>query len=442
MFEGNIKTFQTYTPRLDPNAHNSRQPRLSVKDLDDYRSPSPLQSESRDRSKAVASAMRSLQEKIKQLEGENAGLRSNYVELEDRYVRDRERWQQKLLTEVGAVNEKHRDVHIRDERLSVELNRTRESFEELKEKLQIAEGRVRVLETENRRSNEQTSIDRENGNLQIINLQRKLEQVEDEAKELRLINQRLETDRKVQAEELMQAEQLITSLKDELSYLRDHSELTRSTLQSSLASSEAQLIKKNAEYEQQLRQLEVKNRSLTELSENHKRQLEYLKKEIAEIQQAKGESDIARHSMLKKSQRAEAVVKDAMSLNEQLVDAVKTQKYRRTQPRKTTKRPRSASKPLTPKPKAAERHVPAQAQTSRTRESTEVDWEIRRLEDTISNLNKQYRNMLQNSYTSSTDLKSLRVQLNAIAETLEDKTNELYRLKRMQQTALKEQIAY
>jgi chromosome segregation ATPase len=380
--------------------------------------------------------MRSLQEKIKWLERENEELRLNYEELEEGYLSEKERWQHRLLNEVGSAKEKAREVYSRDEALSTELKRAQQSLEEFKDKFQIAEGRIRLLENEHRRAGEQASIERENLNLQLINTQRKLEAAEEEVRDLKTAVQRHESNRGIQLEELLQAENLISSLKDELSYLRDHSEQQRTTLESGLAATEVRLAKQNTDYEQQLRQMEVKYTSSQELLESHRRQIEYLKQELAELQAAKEEHEEAREKLVRQSHRAELVAKEAMSLNGQLAEAVKAQ--RASVHPKVAKRP--TNKSLTPRTKKTSK-TQSRPQTSRPRKGAEIDWEIRQLEDTIAGLNRQYRQMLHSSYTSSSDLRPLRVELNAIAESLEDKTRELSRLKRLQQASLKEQLS-
>lgn len=376
-----------HIPRLDLKY---RQPspsaaQLSVPDSDDFQGKSSKALGSRDYSRAVAQAMRSLQEKIRHLDSENEGLRRRLVSLDQRYTQEREQWQRYAghggTTTVKSVTSPH-------ESTQGDLKRALAAVEEYKEKLRIAESQLRVQQTEGRREQGQAVIEKEAYSLKLGRLSSRLETVEEEAKELRATNQRLEAARAVHHEEIVQAEKLIVSLKEELSYLRDHCDLQKSTLQSSFASSEAQLSSQIEEYKQKLRQLEVRNHSLTELSDNHKQQLDYLKKELTELQRLRSHDESA--TLQPKTKPSQ------LKLN-------RTRRSRLTQSR-------------------------SRQQSHHSQESLEERAEIGRLQEAIATLNQQYRHLLETS--SAVDLQTLRLELNSIAETLEDNTSQLIRLKR------------
>jgi outer membrane murein-binding lipoprotein Lpp len=446
MTERDIKAVETYTPR-QYNPHTTR--KLSARETGSYRSLTPSNYELQGRS-AVATAMRTLQNKIKQLEGDNDALRRRYKELEDRYLEERERLQLRRTDDFAAVQTW--EVSARDELLLGELRRAQGSVEEHKAKSQILEGKIRLLESEIKRANEEAAIERENSSLHLSSAQRKLRAAEEEVRELKSASQRLGSSQSIKQEELLQAETLISSLKDELSYLRDHSQLQRSTLQSSLAVKETQLAQYGAEYEAKIHRMQVESRSVHELAENYRRQLEYFKRELSQtsgLPAAKASADCwsavgsrpqsnreEAGSDLRLSQRTEPVGKDARLSDQSTLKSLKSKS-------KGAKQPRTTGKSLTPRAKKKAKPVPAASprpQTSRTREDTELDWEIRRLTETIASLSKKYRLMLESSYSSTSDLRALRLDLTSIAEALEVKSNELYRLKRLQQSALRDRM--
>lgn len=410
---------------------------------------------------SVANAMRSMQDRIADLERENEGLKAKYASSEDKWLRETDRLQHRLSSESVSVHQTTRELHVRCDQLRADLQRVGEIAEEFKDKLHIAEGRVRLLETEARRVNEQASIEQENWSLQLTSARRKLEAAEEEAKELRSANQRLELDRRVRQEELSQSERLVETLKEELRYLRDHSDLQRVNLQGSLSSAEVQLGQEKTEHELQVRQLEVKNRVLQELSENLRRQLEHLKRALDRQQTAETKARVDRVSLSQHSYQAPSrVSNDTTKPQKSTTRSAKAshtcRTYRTSKPSKIdsngTSRPQTSQEdavrelrvsPLSPRTSELlrpESIASSQLPTSRLRENTEVDLEIRRVEETMARLNKQYRELLETSHGSSTDLKSLRVELNAIGESLETKTNELYRLKRQQQSTLRERL--
>jgi hypothetical protein len=230
------------------------------------------------------------------------------------------------------------------------MKRALAAVEEYKEKLKIAESRLRVQETGGRREQGQTVIEKEAYSAKLRRLNTRLETTEEEARELRATNQRLAADQAVQREEVVQAEKLIASLKEELSYLRDH--------------------------------------SLTELSENHKGQLDYLKKELTELQKPDDES---------------ATLKPKTKPSQ--LNLKRTRRSRLSQSR-------------------------SRRQSNKGLEGSEEGAEIERLQETIAALNQQYRRLLETS--SSVDLQTLRLELNSIAQTLEENTSQLIRLKRKQ----------
>jgi hypothetical protein len=399
-----------------------------------------------------------MQDRIADLERENEGLKVKHSSSEDKWLRETDRLQHRLSSGSVSVHQSTRELHVRCDQLTADLQRVGEIAEEFKDKLHIAEGRVRLLETEGRRANEQASIEQENWSLQLTSARRKLEAAEEEAKELRSANQRLELDRRVRQEELSQTERLVETLKEELRYLRDHSDLQRVHLQGSLSSAEAQLGQEKAEHELQVRQLEVKNRALQELSENLRKQLEHLKKALDTQQTAETKARVDQVSL--SHQAPSRVANDATRPQKSTTRTAKAlhtcRTHRTSKPSKTdsvgTSRPQTSQEdavrelrvsPLSPRTSELlrpESIASSQLPTSRLRENTEVDLEIRRVEETMARLNKQYRELLETSHGSSADLKSLRVELNAIGESLETKTNELYRLKRQQQSTLRERL--
>ena len=366
------------------------------------RSPNPGLSDSKEfaGSKAYSLAMKALQDRIQSLETENIRLQETLSVQESKGFQDKSKLQQRYLQDLE-------DAKARETSLIKQL-------EEAQDALHAKNRLVGKLEDDCRAAIERGREQGEDSTKTAIRLRDELEQrtsqtehlrkqLESKVADLQTLQQLLtksESDSRVLQEQIERSQELVATLQGELDFLRTNGHAQRLTLQKNLSHVETELGKQNAEYLQRMRQLEVKNKHLTDLAESQKSQLEYLKQEVIELQRMNRESEEGRLALLQG--------RGSVDLGEQ----EKKQKTHRPKRQDSTHRSKRSS-------------PPPQKEVEEGDETTEE-----RLEREIAAYNRQYKALLQKSQEPGADLASLRVELNSVAAAMEAKSNHLYSLKK------------
>lgn len=370
------------------------------------RSPNPAFSDSKEvsSSKAYTLAMKALQDRIQALETSNLRLQETLSVQEAKEYQERSRLQQRYLQDLEEGKAKEAALAKKLEELQDALYTKSRQVAKLEDDYRAAEGRGRGQEDESRKAHSRLQEELEQRTAQVEHLRKQLDSKGNELQTVQQMLGKSEADSRVLQEQFERSQELVANLQGELEFLRTNGQVQRHTLQKNLSHVETELGRQNADYLQRMRQLEVKNKHLTDLAESQKSQLDYLKQEVLELQRMNRQSEEARLAMLqgKGVSRPESV-----DLGEQ------EKKHRMHR----GKRPDSAHR--------SKRSSPPPRESEESDETTEE-----RLEREIAAYNRQYKSLLHKSQEPGADLASLRVELNSVAAAMEAKSNHLYSLKK------------
>ena len=370
------------------------------------RSPNPAFSDSKEASssKAYTLAMKALQDRIQSLETDNLRLQETLSVQESKGYQEKSKLQQRYLQDLEEAKGKETALVKKLEEMQDALHAKNREIAKLEDDCRAADGRGRGQEDERRKAFSRLQDELEQRTAQVEHLRKQLDSKGNELQTTQQLLAKSEADSRVLQEQYERSQELVSTLQGELEFIRSNGQAQRHTLQKNLSHVETELGKQNADYLQRMRQLEVKNKHLTDLAESQKSQLDYLKQEMLELQRMNRQSEEARLAMLQGKGRS---TPDSVDLGEH-------EKKQRTH---RVKRPESThrSKRSSPLPKEAE-------------ESEETTEE--RLEREIAAYNRQYKSLLHKSQEPGADLASLRVELNSVAAAMEAKSNHLYSLKK------------
>ena len=368
-------------------------------------------------SKACAGAMRALQDRLKGLESENLDLKDKLIVLENRGNNDREKWQTRLIEEVQLNKEKEAIYSNKLQEREEEIERLHLRVCTLEEQMKIKETQVKYAEKEANRLMEQFKVDVESLNLQIELMHKALNEKQCESKSSNHVVERLEREKSLIAEELKQEKRISTSLQSEVNFLRENNENQRNSLQKNLEALENELSKQNLELISKVKELEIKNKSLRELNSNQSRQIDHLRKEVAEMNKVSKKND---------EQKIENLKNKGMET------------LKKVAPGKTLSRTNIRSK------SPAKPNLKKQNSMTEFKMNRESEDDVRKLieenERTLDKLNQRYKTLLGLSYKDNSDLATVRRDMSKIADEIDQKSEELYDLKKRQQDFLRAKL--
>lgn len=368
-------------------------------------------------SKACAGAMRALQDRLKGLESENLDLKDKLIVLENRGNNDREKWQTRLIEEVQLNKEKEAIYSNKLQEREEEIERLHLRVCTLEEQMKIKETQVKYAEKEANRLMEQFKVDVESLNLQIELMHKALNEKQCESKSSNHVVERLEREKSLIAEELKQEKRISTSLQSEVNFLRENNENQRNSLQKNLEALENELSKQNLELISKVKELEIKNKSLRELNSNQSRQIDHLRKEVAEMNKVSKKND---------EQKIENLKNKGMET------------LKKVAPGKTLSRTNIRSK------SPAKPNLKKQNSMTEFKMNRESEDDVRKLieenERTLEKLNQRYKTLLGLSYKDNSDLATVRRDMSKIADEIDQKSEELYDLKKRQQDFLRAKL--
>lgn len=413
---------------------------LRIDDLDSApkgRASSPFRSEEKQGSRAVAGAMKALQDKIKRLESANESLRLEITARDERLAKDRELWQQ----------QSHRDSEDAQAKEALVLSRIRELEEELrKQRLKDVsiEEYVKSLTRQLQTLQEEMDEERASAEQREAALQDRIEtaakQVEQKNKEAHLLDLNLQNAEKERSR--LQSENTDLALEldkvsTELEYLKESGESSASSFLTKMHEKEQQSARKVEECLERARDLELRNQHLTELLQAKEKQLEFMKVEIENLKRANASAESARMASLLESERARKVAYDMSLTNERLTQSMRETEVPQKQPRKAKVRTTSATRSRSKSPRLPTRLPPSVSIESPSSDS-DFSSQIAKLEREIASHNADYRAILDQA--DSLELTQMRASLTAIAEEMEAKSKELSALKRKQQSHIRSQV--
>lgn len=269
-------------------------------------------------SRAIAAAMRALQEKIRMLQTDNDKLSQSIIALEDKALEDRDKFQQRFTEEFRIQLEKEQDLTSKVIEFEEEVSRTQSRTCMMEEQIKILEAQILHIESEKRRNLEQYTIDKENLTLQLENAEKLIHMQRAEEEKVLIRAKHFEKDRVLLENEIEVSKSQINSLQSELEHYRSQVHILQTELNSTHKSYEnarAQLILVNltqtnekievehanklAEFKNTIRELEDKNKGLDDISNNQKTHILSLRREIEELKREVKLSEEARVMLLK-----------------------------------------------------------------------------------------------------------------------------------------------
>ena len=352
-------------------------------------------------SKAVAGAMRALQDKIKKLEMVNERMRKDFELVEVKLRNDREVWAEQSAREVGNTKSREATYLRHIQTLEADLKQERECNES-------AENMIRTLR-------DQSDSEKRDSDVRESSLQERIEmlmkQIDQKNKEIQLFERNLDSIEKERTRFLTENSDLnmkIARLTTELEFLKQGTEPSRTALIAKVQENESLLRQRLDESIAKSNDFEVMNTRLKEILSQKDRQLELLK---IELQHESNQRSFLNESM--------AAVRASIE---------KPKSAKKTEKESPSKRPkRSKTKDSGAKSNRKE----SQPQPHPQRESPpkdKVQARVAQLEQEIQSQHEEYKKVLQQSETM--DLSALRTSLNAISEDIEEKDKELKKLQK------------
>ena len=322
-----------------------------------------------------------------------------------------------MMEEVQLFKDKEILLSNRLQEREDEIFKLASKLSHIEEQLKIKETQCRHSENEIKRNSEQYFIDVESLNLQIELLQKNLNEKNFEGKNSHNVLEKIEREKNLIEEELKQEKRINQSLQSEVNFLRENSEHQRTSLQKNFESLEVELTRQNSEYFQKIKELEIKNKSLRDLNSNLMRQVDHLKKEIAEIMKMKQVSD------------------------EQKIEILKN---RGEKPKKAPSK--SMSKPIlrSKSPARGRMHSKNEKSMPDVKETAETEEDLRKsignCEKELEKLNSRYKTLLNLSDKESGDLTSVRKDMSKLADEIDKKSEDLFDMKKRQQAFLRAKL--
>lgn len=402
------------------------------------RSTSPMRTDaSRSESKAVAAAMKALQEKIKRLEGINEKLRSEIQALEERMELEKERWTEQSQREREDSQEKETLVLSRVRELEEDLRKQRLKDVNVEEYVKSLTRQLQGLQSQAEQEKESV---RERERLLQDRIEMLTRQTEMKVKETQLLERNLENAEREKSRLTAENSDLameMDKLNAELDYLKQNGENSASAFLARMHESEASISRKIEEYAEKIKDLELENQHLRELTVAKEQQVETLLLEVDSLKKSNFASESARLALSQESEKARKLAYEVTLANEKLTQSMRevTESHLKA-PRKGKIRTTSATRARSKSPKMPVRK--SQNQFSPYESSMNDDGKIVQLERELRRYNEEYKEILQQS--ESMELGKLRLELNSIAEVMEEKSRELAVLRRRQQSQIRSQV--
>lgn len=372
---------------------------------------------------SVAKAMRALQDRIKALETEKTQLTQQLNQAEVRLSAERAKLQSRVIEEASHASVKEKAMLSHFSAVEAENVSLHEQCRAQQEQLKIMEAQVKILQNENRHLTELCNLDRGNSSLQLMHAERELgvkREVETRhLKEVASLKERLGD---VQ-EELRSTKLSFDKLSVEASFARRTEEQQRAAQAKDFDQIEAAYTQQIQEQARCIKHLELQGRQLKDQVKAAERTADYWKRE-SQLEVKPGKL-IRAHSQTK-------------TPTSEIETALKKPHERR---RKSTNKHPLGDSSMPPYP-AFSHSVATSEPFSVIGLDQASQSEVQALELEIAALSRQSKQLLTKSGIGAFDLSTLRIELDAIAERMETKTNRLYSLKRGQQALLKSRMPY
>ena len=375
-------------------------------------------------SKAISSAMKALQERIKTLESKNALL---VQELESKKT-------QEINLESLKTKEEQLEYYESSAKhyywRSKELQ---ESNQQLVTKVQELQNQIKKLQ----RTNESSLKEKENLQKDIEQQQQhyksQLAELKDNVQKAQSseakVSQELKTIREqVSAtnDKLLEANTHIEYLGSQINETEEYYENQISEYQRKLESCQSRIQDSSKKTEQKLLDLQNQSTDHKKLVYEKDQKLSQLEKEVNTLRNANKILEEANLTLKRQYEQSQAFAKDVVSVNEQLVKTFK--KEEKLQTSQVKKKPKTT--------RASRTKTFKFGQDPEAEDYTSIE----NLENEIVDLNNHYKELLNSGPEKFSSISALRNQLNLIAGEMETKSAELHSLKRQRQNRLRSKI--
>lgn len=390
---------------------------------------SPMKENEGVKAHSISKAMRALQDRIKGLEAERNYAIAQLKDAEERFNSERNKWQSRVMEEISQASSKEKSILTRFSDVETENTNLNEKCLVQQEQLKILESQVKILQNENRHFTETYEIDRDNFQMQLDYAQKELGLKREAEKHFLKDIKTLEAQLAEAKEELRQTKLSLDKLTSETTFVRKNADLQRIAQEKNVEQMEATYSKLSQEQAHRIKQLELQLRRLKEEVKSAEKTADYWKKET-QIPEAKPV----------KLKRAHSQAKAVTATSQHNASIKKKPKQRLKKSPSIGKLSETATLP--PKYNLSPPKMPFdRIKTVTFDETLDSQSEIRALEMDVSALNRNYKQLLRETSEDTGNLSTLRAELNAIAEQMEQKTSRLYNLKREQQALLKSRMS-
>ena len=367
-------------------------------------------------SRALAGAMKALQEKIKILETELMDSKDLIMDLQTKHANDREKWQTRFIEEIQMKKERENYLQNKVYEMEEEVRKCHGKLQNAEEQIKIKDIQCKFVENESKRNSEKFSVDIENVTLQLDYLQKSLNSKIAAEKKIQKGLEAAARDKELAEEELKQQKRINSSLQAEVNYLRENADYQRNSIQKSHESLQSEFTQQNLEFSQRIKELEIKNKSLRDINHNQSQQILHLKKEISELN---------RMNELNSTSKIDLVKSNSMKNKPPYMQNIKNSNSKR----------RSVSPGL--------RKQGSDLGKSTKKEQGSDDGfkkQISTCEREIDKMSSSYRDLISMSSQGSGDLSALRREMAKLATDIEKKNEELFTYKKKQQSFLRERL--
>ena len=378
-----------------------------------------------------------LQDKINLLESKNLEYESEI---------------QRLKSEVNDLKSKLNNFHLQKQKEMTLRNLELDSeFKLTHGKLKTLEGQNAFLKTqlefyeeENKRSQEQYYIDKENWILQCENLKRQLQYKQIDGSSTGQSVKIEKEENKALRDQISRISVSEKALFDENCELKKLLERDKQEYKDKIQLAEREIKSLKDDYEISLQEIQHENEKLKNICGSQNASVAALEKKIAELENANIISEEARESLKKQQEATRYFIKDVVSVNKQLTESLKKEPTKAPKPRKSEKsglakriKPSSSTSSL----KGAEKKQRNMASIpSYLNQEYKMQLQIQELENEVAGINMKYKELLKNPQDGSFDYQTLKSELDSVAKALDEKGKELFSAKRRYSSIVRDKM--
>lgn len=377
------------------------------------------------------------QDKIKQLENYNFEYEAEI---------------QRLRSEISDLKAKNnsfllqKETNVRGMESDSELKFLTGKAKNLEEQNSFLKNQLDFYEAENRRTQEQHEIDKENWVLQWENLKRQLQyrQIEENSSSQSV---------KIEKEENKSLRDAITRLRntekqllDENNDLKNRLEKEKFQYKEKIKVAENEIKNLQDDYEISLRETQHENEKLKGICASQNVSIVSLEKKIEELERINKLSEEARDALRQQREATKFFIKDVVSVNQQLADSLKKDSKRSSASKKeekvfSGKKLKSSSSASNLKVKNDEKGIRKRVSVpSYLNQENKLQGQISELESEIGEINKKYKMLLKNPQEGSFDYPALKAEMDSIAKALDEKSKKLFTAKRRYSSIIREKM--